>query len=59
MSLRDSACYTLTLRPTSNAAVVELVEPAPSNEVKYIRARETRDGEVYSGVLYGAGWVSG
>jgi len=58
MALRDKACYTLTLNPSpADPNMLELLEPpAPPSgkpEARYVRLRETRDGEVYSGVIYG------
>lgn len=57
MALRDAACYSLTLR-TRDAHVLELVEANSAGqpgkgEVRYVRVREDRDGEVCSAVLYG------
>jgi hypothetical protein len=60
MSLRDKACYTLTLVPAPQPGVLYLVEnynagrSVDEQEIRYGRVRETsRDGEVYSAALYG------
>lgn len=56
MALRDKACYTLSLVPSlRDPNVLELVEAGVGlkGEARYARVRETRDGEVYSSVLYG------
>ncbi|KAK8866030.1 hypothetical protein IAR55_001181 [Kwoniella newhampshirensis] len=57
MSLRDTSCYTLTLRLSpSDSSVVELVEslgPAKGNEEpRYARVRERKENETYSAALY-------
>ncbi|KAL7424770.1 hypothetical protein Q5752_000454 [Cryptotrichosporon argae] len=60
MSLRDKACYTLTLVPSlADPAVLELVEAhagadGGAGEARYARVREARDGEVYSCGMYDA-----
>ena len=59
MALRDKACYTLTLNPnTADPSMLELLEPpAPpsgKSEARYVRMRESREGEAYSGTIYGA-----
>ncbi|WVQ77076.1 hypothetical protein IAR50_006759 [Cryptococcus sp. DSM 104548] len=59
MSLRDSSCYTLTLRPhASDPSIVELVESfGPSSggeEPRYARVKETQAEEAYSAALYDA-----
>lgn len=57
MSLRDKACYTLTLVPSlQDPNVLELVENfgGSNAETRYGRVREKNlDGEVYSATLYG------
>jgi len=56
MSLRDAACYTLSITPTSDPNMVELVEVANTaarGETRYVRVRESREAETYSGVVYG------
>ena len=61
MSLRDAACYTLTLIPSlKDPTVVELVEnyngPAEGDRrqiARFARVREDREGEVYSAAIYG------
>lgn len=55
MSLRDLACYTLSLIPSStDPKVVELVETVQGKEqARFARVRERREGEVYTAVIYG------
>lgn len=58
MSLRDTACYTLTISPSaSSAGVTELLESldiaASTPRARYARLREKREGEAYSSVIYG------
>lgn len=56
MSLRDTACYTLTLIPSfQDPRALELVEVLQNGkqESRYARVREKVDGEVYSAAIYG------
>jgi len=55
MSLRDLACYTLTLRPLEqNSKVTELVSVENGREEhRFARVREVKDGEAYSSSIYG------
>ena len=61
MSLRDAACYTLTLVPSlQDPKVLELVEnyngpsSGPRAQVsRFARVRETKEGEVYSAAIHG------
>ena len=57
MSLRDRACYTLTLVPSSqDPSIIELVEALEGGkeESRYARVREDRaEGEVYTAAIYG------
>ena len=59
MSLRDTACYTLTINATPDPNMVELVElstmptPTPTRDTRYVRVKESREEEAYSGVIYG------
>jgi hypothetical protein len=55
MSLRDLACYTLTLKPhQKDPKVTELVSVENGREEhRFARVREERDGEVYSSSIYG------
>jgi hypothetical protein len=55
MSLRDLACYTLTLKPhEKDPNVTELVSVENGREEhRFARVREERDGEVYSSSIYG------
>jgi hypothetical protein len=60
MSLRDTACYTLTVvNSTREPGVVELGEASSSRreEARYARVREKREKEAYSSVLYGTSLV--
>jgi hypothetical protein len=56
MALRDTACYTLTINPSANN--VDFAELTETNargqsEARYVRMREQKEGEAYSGVIYG------
>jgi hypothetical protein len=55
MSLRDLACYTLTLKPhEQDPKVTELVSVENGREEhRFARVREVRDGEAYSSSIYG------
>jgi len=55
MSLRDLACYTLTLQPhASDPNVTELVTVENGREEhRFARVREQREGEAYSSAIYG------
>ena len=65
MSLRDTACYTLSVVPSSkDPSVVELFENEPAaasgsgssggdRQAKYVRLREKTEGEGYSACIYG------
>lgn len=55
MSLRDLACYTLTLKPhEKDSKVIELVSVENGREEhRFARVREVRDGEAYSSSIYG------
>ena len=55
MSLRDLACYTLTLKPhEQDSKVTELVSVEHGREEhRFARVREVRDGEAYSSSIYG------
>jgi len=55
MSLRDLACYTLTLKPhEQDPKVTELVAVENGREEhRFARVREVRDGEAYSSSIYG------
>ena len=55
MSLRDLACYTLTLRPhEKDKNVTELISVENGREShRFARVREERDGEAYSSSMYG------
>jgi hypothetical protein len=55
MSLRDLACYTLTLKPhEQDSKVTELVSVENGREEhRFARVREVRDGEAYSSSIYG------
>ena len=55
MSLRDLACYTLTLRPhEKDKNVTELISVENGREEhRFARLREERDGEAYSSSIYG------
>ncbi|KAK1926542.1 hypothetical protein DB88DRAFT_482226 [Papiliotrema laurentii] len=57
MALRDTACYTLTINPSANN--VDFAELTETNargqsEARYVRMREQKEGEAYSGVIYDA-----
>lgn len=59
MSLRDKACYTLTLDPSPlQPGIIELneflVDGSKAHQAQYIRAREEKEGEAYSASVYGA-----
>lgn len=56
MSLRDLACYTLTLKPhEKDPKVTELVSVEGGREEhRFARVREEREGEAYSSSIYGA-----
>lgn len=55
MSLRDLACYTLTLKPhEKDPKVTELVSVENGREEhRFARVREVKDGEAYSSSIYG------
>jgi hypothetical protein len=56
MSLRDASCYTLTINPTPDPNMVEMVEVSTTSvkgDTRYVRVKESREGEAYSGVVYG------
>jgi len=55
MSLRDLACYTLTLKPhEQDQKVTELVSAENGREEhRFARVREVKDGEAYSSSIYG------
>lgn len=55
MSLRDLACYTLTLKPhEQDPKVTELVSVENGREEhRFARVREVKDGEAYSSSIYG------
>jgi hypothetical protein len=55
MSLRDLACYTLTVKPhTSDLNVTELVAVENGKEEhRFARVREQKEGEAYSAAIYG------
>jgi hypothetical protein len=55
MSLRDTACYTLTLKPsTTDPKVVELTSiQGRREEHRFARVREQKEGEAYSSAIYG------
>lgn len=55
MSLRDLACYTLTLKPSSaDPKITELTAlEGRSEQSRYARVRDKVDGEVYSSSIYG------
>jgi len=55
MSLRDLACYTLTLKPhEQDSKVTELVSVENGREEhRFARVREVKDGEAYSSSIYG------
>ncbi|ORY33706.1 hypothetical protein BCR39DRAFT_518688 [Naematelia encephala] len=56
MSLRDTACYTLHLIPSSqDPNIIEAVENLiadAENTARYARVREVREGEIYSAAIY-------
>lgn len=58
MSLRDTSCYTLTLKPSeSDPNLVDLVEqpdgPASTAQPKYTRLLQKAEGEAYSAAIFG------
>ena len=55
MSLRDLACYTLTLKPhEQDPKVTELVSAENGREEhRFARVREVKDDEAYSSSIYG------
>lgn len=58
MSLRDTSCYTLTLKPSaSDPNVVDLLEhpdgTAGAGQPKYARLLQNAEGEAYSAVIFG------
>ena len=57
MSLRDLACYTLSLVPSlRDPNVIELVEKLKifgKEESRYVRVKEKIEGEAYSAAIYG------
>jgi hypothetical protein len=55
MSLRDLACYTLTLKPsTVDPTVIELTSTESGREEhRFARVREQKEGEAYSSSIYG------
>ena len=59
MSLRDLACYTLTLRPNEkDKNVTELISVENGREEhRFARVREERDGESYSSSIYGMSFL--
>lgn len=55
MSLRDQACYTLQLQPSSTDPDISELHQVEGvrKEVRYARVKEVREGEVCSAAIYG------
>ncbi len=61
MSLRDLACFTLEIKPsTKGPSLIELVQRVSDGreEARYARVREKVEGEAYSAAMYGTSLLS-